>query len=260
MSVTIHPTAIVDSRAELDDGVTIGAYSVISGKVTLGKNVQVHHHAVVKGTTKVGEGSELFSFCVVGEDPQDLKFKGEDSLLILGSFNKIREFATIHRGTEEGGGKTELGNHNLIMGCCHIAHDCILGDYNIMANYSGLAGHAQVGNYVTFGGYSGVTQKLRVGSYAMLASYTNLRLDCPPYAFVSGNEKAKVVKINQVRLERCAFLKEEVQAIQTAYRIFFRSGLTQKEALSKLQAEFPNQKKVQSFVQFVESSTAGITR
>ncbi len=168
MSRQIHPTAIVSPKAELGENVCIGPYAIVEDKVEIGDNCQIDSFAQIKNFTKIGQNNHLFSYAFVGEIPQDLKFKGEESWLIIGNNNRIREFTTLHRGTEEGGGVTKIGNNCLLMAYTHVAHDCEIGDSVILANCATLAGHVKVGNHATIGGLSAVHQFVHIGDYALL--------------------------------------------------------------------------------------------
>ena len=259
MGYSIHPSAVVDKKAELGHDVEVGPYSVISGEVVLGDGIRVDHHVSIKGKTFLGEGSRFYPFCSIGEDPQDLKFRGEaESVLEIGAHAVVREFTSIHRGTKDGGGITRLGKHNLIMSSCHIAHDCLLGDHTIMATFTGLAGHVVAGDHVTFGGHSGVAQKIRIGSYVMLGGFTNLRLDVPPFLIVAGNDKARLLKVNLVRLQRCAFSENEIQTIQKVFRLFLKAT-NQASALEQIKQTFPKEPRALEFTDFIEKSVLGIT-
>lgn len=255
----IHPTALVDRRAELDDGVEIGPYSVVGAGVKIGKGTRVRSHVVIEGNTRLGEGNLIFQFATVGSIPQDLKFKGEDSQLIIGHRNTIREFVSLNPGTAGGGRVTRIGDHNLLMMYCHIAHDCFLGSHNIIANGATLGGHVVIEDFVIVGGLVGIHQFVKVGTSAILGAGSMVSKDIPPYCNATG-DRAHLRGLNSEGLRRRGFGKEQIEALKKAYRLIFQSRLRVKDALKKVREEVPNSPEVEHLARFVESSRRGICR
>jgi UDP-N-acetylglucosamine acyltransferase len=255
----IHATARVDRGAELDADVEIGPYSIIGPKVTIGKRTRVGPHVVIDGNTTLGEGNVIFQFATVGSIPQDLKYKGEDSLLAIGDHNTIREFVSLNPGTAGGGMITRIGDHNLLMMSCHIAHDCILGDHNIIANAATLGGHVAIEDYVIVGGLVGIHQFVKVGTSAIVGAGSMVSKDIPPYCNATG-DRARLRGLNLEGLKRRGFAKERIDAIKRAYRILFQSGLKVKEALVKVRRQIPDVPEVENLARFVESSRRGVCR
>lgn len=257
--MTIHPTAIVDSSANIDPTANIGAYTIIGPNVTIGADSEIQHHVVVEGPTEIGTGCRIFPFASIGLEPQDKKFHGEKSFLKMGNNNVIREYVTINRGTEANEGETSIGNNGWIMACCHIAHDCVLGDHITMSNGATLGGHVTVKDHVVIGGLSGVHQFCKLGEYAMIGGQSMVPQDIAPFALVSGN-RARLSGVNFVGLNRNGFSQSDIDDVNMVYSIFFRSGLTRKDALDKLKQKFKNKAHIQLFIDFVESSERGVCR
>lgn len=255
----IHETALVDRRAELDTGVEIGPYSVVGGDVKIGKGTRVKAHVVIEGRTSIGEGNLIFQFASVGSVPQDLKYKGEPSELIIGNYNTLREFVSLNPGTTGGGMVTRVGDHNLLMMYCHIAHDCTLGNRNIIANGATLGGHVVIEDYVIVGGLVGIHQFVRVGSGAILGAGSMVSKDVPPFCNATG-DRATLCGLNVEGLRRRGFGKDKIEAIKKAYRIIFQSKLKTKTALEKVQQEIPRCSEVESLVAFVANSQRGVCR
>ena len=255
----IHETALVDPRAGLDLDVEVGAYSVIGPKVKIGKGTRIRSHVVVEGNTTLGERNLIFQFATVGSIPQDLKYKGEDSQLIIGHHNTVREFASLNPGTAGGGMITRIGDHNLLMMYCHIAHDCILGNHNIIANGATLGGHVVVEDYVIVGGLVGVHQFVKVGTGAILGAGSMVSKDIPPYCNATG-DRAKLRGLNLEGLKRRGFSQDQIEALKKAYRIIFQSGLRTREALEKVRRELPKSPELERLAGFIEKSQRGICR
>ncbi len=255
----IHPTALVDPNAELDHGVEVGPYSIVGAGVKIGKGTRIRSHVVVEGNTTIGQGNLIFQFATVGSMPQDLKYRGEESRLIIGDQNTIREFVSLNPGTAGGGMETRVGSHNLLMMHCHIAHDCLLGDRNIIANGATLGGHVVVEDYVIVGGLVGIHQFVKVGTSALLGAGSMVSKDVPPYCNATG-DRARLKGLNVEGLKRRGFSRDQVDAIKKAYRIFFQSGLTAKAALKKTRKEIPGSAEVERLAAFIESSRRGICR
>ena len=255
----IHPTAIVDSRAELDSTVEVGAYSVIRENVRIGAGTIIGPHAVIDPYVTIGEKCQIFQFASIGGLPQALKFAGEETHVKIGAGSVIREFVTINRGTGFGGGMTEVGEKNFIMAYSHIAHDCKTGKEVILANAATLAGHITIGDYVSIGGLVAIHQFVKIGDYAYIGGTSAVVKDIPPYVMVAGN-RATLHGLNKVGLERRGFSQETVSALKKAYRIVFRIGITLHEAIERVKAELPQIPEVVCFINFLQNSSRGITR
>jgi UDP-N-acetylglucosamine acyltransferase len=253
----IHPTALVDKTVELSDGVTIGPYSIIQGRVVIGHDTHIGPHVVIKDFTTIGNKCEIFQFAVIGEIPQDLKFKGEESHLIIGDGNTIREFATLHRGTAGGGGVTRIGHGNLFMAYTHVAHDCQVGNGVIMSNAATLAGHITVEDYAILGGLSAVHQYCQVGRHAFVGGCSAVHRDVPPYAMAVGN-RARLVGLNLVGLKRHGFTDTTLQPLKRAYELLFLSDLNLKEAITRVTEELPQTPEIQHLLRFLETSERGL--
>lgn len=255
----IHPTALIDKRAELDSTVEVGPYTVIGPKVKIGARTRVGPHAVIEGDTTIGKENAIFQFAAIGAIPQDLKYAGEPTRLVIGDHNQIREFATIHLGTAGGGGVTRVGNHCLLMANSHIAHDVQLGDGCILANSSALAGHVVVEDRVIFGGLSAVHQFTRIGRLAFVSGGAMVTQDVPPYVTVQG-DRAEVVGINTVGLTRAHFKDEQQARVKNAFKILYRSKLGFREAIAHVRAEHGGHEEIDHLVAFLENSERGIAR
>ncbi len=255
--VQIHPSAIVDKTVELGDGVTIGPYCIIQGRVVIGSHTQIHSHVVIKEFTTIGVRCRIFQFAVLGEVPQDLKFQGEESHLVIGDDNVIREFATMHRGTAGGGGITRVGNGNLFMAYTHVAHDCMVGDGVIMSNNATLAGHILVEDRAIVGGLSAIHQFSRIGRHAFIGGCSAVPRDVPPYTIAVGN-RAKLVGLNLVGLKRSGMSDTTIQALKQAYDILFLSGLNLKEAMARVRQDLPDLPEIRHLLRFIETSDRGL--
>lgn len=257
MGLSIHPTAIVSSGAELGDDVIIGPYVVIEDDVCIGARTRVDSHAVIKQYTKMGADNHVHSHAVVGDKPQDLKFAGERTRLDIGDGNSIREFATIHRGTAGGGGVTRIGNGNLCMAYTHIAHDCILGDGIVMSNAATLAGHIQVGSHAIIGGLAAVHQFCRIGEHAFVGGMSGVPQDLPPWMLATGS-RAQVHGPNLVGLRRAGASQRTIAAFKTAFRLVWKSEMPRAEALDLLLSDSGDIPEIRDFVTFVRESSRGI--
>ena len=255
----IHPTAIIDPKAEIDPDVNIGPYAVIAADVRIKKGTVVGSHATIEQYTTVGRDCRIFPHAAVGGIPQALRFKGEKSIVRIGQGTVVREFVTIHRGTREGGGITEIGKENLLMAYTHIAHDCRTGHGVIFANAATLGGHITIGNFATIGGLVAVHQFVRIGDYAFIGGTSAIPKDIPPYVIASG-DRAKLFGLNLVGLQRHDFSKETIALLKRTYRILFRMGLTMNEAIERVKAEVEQVSEVVAIIDFIKSSERGITR
>ncbi|MCI0369936.1 MAG: acyl-ACP--UDP-N-acetylglucosamine O-acyltransferase [candidate division NC10 bacterium] len=257
--MSIHPSAIVAPTARLGAGVTIGPYSTIGDQVTLGDGTTVGAHVVIEAGVEVGRNCRIFSHAVLGSEPQDLKFRGEKSMLIVGDGTIIREFATLNRATSGGGGKTVVGRGCLIMAYAHVAHDCHLGDGVIVANAATLGGHIVIEEHAIVGGLTGVHQFCRIGAHAIIGGCSGIILDIPPFVKAQGN-RARLFGLNTVGLKRRNFPPEAIRHLKQAYRLLFLSGLNTSQALERITAELPACAEVQHLVHFIKTSERGITR
>lgn len=256
----IHPSAVVAEGALLHPSVQVGPFCYIGADVVIGEDSAIGPHAVIEGPTIIGRRNQIVGQCSIGRIPQDLKFAGEVSQVIIGDENRIREFTTIHRGTAGGIGKTVIGNQNLIMTGVHVAHDCIVGNGTILGNSATLAGHVEVGDFANVGAFSGVHQFCRVGAYAFVGGYSVLTRDVLPFVKTIGTRnQASIFGINSIGLERRGFSGERISALKEAYRILFQRGFRLEDALARLQEKAPNQD-VQILLEFIQSCERGFVR
>lgn len=246
----IHPTAIVGSGAKLGDGVKIGPFSIVGDNVVLHDNVELISHVSLDGHTEIGAGTRVFPFASIGHQPQDRKYHGEASRVVIGERCDIRESATINPGTEAGGMLTKIGNDCLIMASAHVAHDAILGNNVIMANYVGIAGHCQIGDNVTFGGTCVIHQRTRIGSHAFIGAHSMVDGDVIPYGMAIGN-RAALAGLNLVGLKRRQFDREEIHRLRAAYRLIFASEGTLRERVEDAAELFKGDQLVQDVVAFI---------
>lgn len=259
MASFIHPTSIVGSGAELGEDCSIGPYSVIGDAVRLGARVVVDSHCVIDGNTRIGDDTHIYPFVSIGLAPQDLKFKGEPTATEIGRRNHIREFVTIHRGTEGGGGVTRIGDDNLLMAQAHVAHDCQIGSEVIMANAATLAGHVEVGDRSNIGAYSGVHQFCRIGREAFVGGYSVIVKDALPFAISQGNH-AKCYGLNKVGLRRRGYSKETIEKLHRAYHLLLAAKLNTSQALARIKEEIADSPEVSYLVEFIEGSGRGVVK
>ncbi len=255
----IHPTAIIHPGARLAENVSVGPYSVIGEHVVIGSGTNVSGHVVIEGWTELGCDNVIFQFSSIGAAPQDLKYAGQKTYLKIGDRNRIREFTTLNRGTEEGGGVTSVGNDNLFMAYSHVAHDCLVHDHVILANGATLAGHVEVESAAILGGLAAVHQFCRIGCHAMISGGAMVTQDIPPYTVAQG-DRAKTVGLNLIGLKRRGFSEETIRGIKKAYRVIFRSGLRLEEALQSIDEEIESSPELKHFVDFIKDSQRGIAR
>jgi UDP-N-acetylglucosamine acyltransferase len=255
----IHPTAIISPEAEIAEDVEIGAYSIIGPDVHIGKQTVIGPHVVIETHTDIGERCHIYQFAAIGAAPQDLKFKGEKTRVIIGNDNTIREFVTIHRATAAATGTTVMGDHNLIMAYSHIAHNCILDNHIIMVNAANLAGHIHVEDYAIIGGLSGVHQFTRIGAHCMIGGASAVTRDVAPYLIAAGNH-ATTHGLNVVGLKRRGFEDETINDIKRAYTLVFRSSLLLRTAIDKVRDEINDSPEVRHFLEFIEKSERGLCR
>jgi UDP-N-acetylglucosamine acyltransferase len=257
--VSIHPTAIISSKAEIGSNVTIGPYSVIGDDVILHDGVRVASHCVIEGPSEFGGGSIFYPFVSAGQAPPDLKYKGERTWLRAGERNTFREFATLHRGTEGGGGLTQIGSDNLFMPQSHVAHDSRIGSHVIFANGASLAGHVTVDDYATLGAYSGVHQFCRVGRHAFIGAHSVVVKDALPFARTVGNH-ARCYGQNTIGLRRRGFTDDEIRRISKAFRLLLAARLNTTQALEAIKRELSGWPEIDYLVEFIETSERGVTK
>jgi len=255
----IHPTALVDPGAGLDEGVEVGPFAVIGPGVEIGAGTRVGPHTVVRGPTRIGRDNRIFQFASVGDDPQDKKYGGEPTRLEIGDRNRIREYTTIHRGTVQDRGVTSIGNDNLFMAYTHVAHDCRIGDQVIMANAASLGGHVEIQDWSILGGFTIVHQFCRIGAHSFCAMGSVLTKDVPPYVTVSGHP-ARPRGINSEGLRRRGFSEGAVAAVKRAYRLLYMAGLPLDEALERVRELARSVPELAPLADFVAESSRSIVR
>lgn len=257
----IDPRAVVHEGAEIHPTAEVGAYAVVGPNVKVGAGTVIGPHAVVDGWTTIGEDCRIFSHSAVGFPPQDLKYKGERTTLTIGDRTMVREFASVHIGTEGGGGATRVGSDCLLMACSHVAHDCTLGDHVILANAATLAGHVTVDDWVIVGGLTAVHQFARLGEHSMIGGCSAVPMDVPPYVTASGN-RAKLYGLNSVGLKRRGFEDDSVKALKRAYRVLFQSEEPMADLVEQVKQteEYRQSPEVRKLVEFIEKSERGVTR
>jgi len=255
----IHPTAIVSGKAELGENVRIGPYCVIGDGVRIGDECELISHVAVAGHTTIGRGNRIFPFASIGHEPQDLKFHGEPSEVVIGDNNTIRESVTINPGTEGGGMLTRLGDNNLLMAYCHVAHDCILGSGIVMANCATLAGHITVEDGAVIGGMSAIHQFLRIGRYAMIGGMAGIVKDVPPFCLTSGGYRPSLAGLNTVGLKRRGFTADQVRTLKELYRLLLQGKGRIADRLQEAEKIAGSDKQACHLVEFVRSAERGLT-
>ncbi|HEX8354609.1 MAG TPA: acyl-ACP--UDP-N-acetylglucosamine O-acyltransferase [Pyrinomonadaceae bacterium] len=259
MPIFVHPTAVVSPRAEVGEGSHVGPFCTVGDEVRLGERVRLESHVVVDGRTEVGDDTHVFPFASIGLAPQDLKYRGEPAETRVGRRNRIREFVTVHRGTEGGGMLTSVGDDCLVMAQAHVAHDCRVGSGVIMANAATLAGHVEVEDGANVGAYSGVHQFCRVGREAYVGGYSVVVKDALPFALTVGNH-AKCYGLNTVGMKRRGYPQETVEALHHAFRLLLSSKLNTTQALSRIGEELKGPPEVEELVRFIETSRRGVVK
>ncbi|MCZ6496679.1 MAG: acyl-ACP--UDP-N-acetylglucosamine O-acyltransferase [Alphaproteobacteria bacterium] len=251
----IHPTAIIDPAAEVGEGVSIGPYCCVGPHVRLGASVKLQSHVVVDGRTEIGANSEVYPFAVIGARPQDLKYKGEPSQVVIGQRTVIREHVTIHPGTAGGGLMTRVGSDCLIMVGAHVAHDCLIGSSVIMANNTTLGGHVTIGDYAILGGLAAIHQFVRIGHHSMVGGLSGVENDVIPYGSVIGN-RAYLSGLNTVGLKRRGYSREDIHSLRAAYRLLFAEEGTLAERLDDVADMFKDDAAVMEIVHFIQADSS----
>src|ERR1700761_1638325 len=254
-ALTIHPTAIVHSKAQLGHGVAVGPYCVIGPDVVLGDRVRLMSHVVVEGRTTIGADTVVFPFASLGQIPQDLKYKGEPAILEIGARNRIRESVTMNIGTEGGGMVTRVGDDGLFMVGAHVAHDCILGNHVIMANNATLGGHVTLGDFAIVGGISAVHQFVRIGAHVMIGGMTGVEQDVIPFGMVTG-DRARLGGLNLIGMERRGVPREDIQEVRSAYKMMFGDKGTLAERMEEAAKAFPANQYVRQIVEFARAKSS----
>ena len=255
----IHPTAIVSPEAEIADDACIGPYCRIGSRVRIGKNCRFESHVVVEGPTTIGEDNQFYPFGTIGLQPQDLKFKGEETFLTIGNHNIFREYVNVHRGTKGGGGNTRIGDHNFLMAYVHIGHDSVLGNHIIMANAATLAGHVVIEDHATIGAFSGVHQFCRVGTHGYVGGYSVVTKDVLPYSKTVSERNTQAYGPNVLGLERKGFTPQQIQNIRTAFRLLLQSKLNTTQAVEAIKTRL-NSPEVQIILDFIGKSERGVIK
>jgi len=256
----IHPQATVAASAKLGEGVKVGAYAVVGEDVELGDGCVLHAHAVVQGPSRFGKNNVFHAFCVIGGDPQDYTFCGERVELVAGDGNIFREYVTVSRGTQKGGGTTTLGDDNFFLAYSHVGHDCRIGSHTLFVNGATLAGHVTVEDFVTVGAFCPVHQFCRIGRYAYIGASTVITQDVPPFSKVVTERETKSFGINSIGLARKGFSQERLQALKRAYRLLLGSKLNTSQALAEMKKTLSDSVDVQELVRFIESAERGIVK
>jgi UDP-N-acetylglucosamine acyltransferase len=257
--LNIHPTAIISPGAKLAEGVTVGPFAVIDDNVTVGRGTVINAHVVIKPFVEIGEDNIIYQFASIGEVPQDLKFGGEQTKLVIGNRNRIREYSTLNRGTLGGGGVTSVGDDNFIMSYAHVAHDCHIGNSIVIANAVQMGGHVTIEDYAIVGGLAAVHQFVKIGAHSMVGGGSAVSQDVAPYSMVAGN-RAEMHGLNIIGLSRRGFSPESISALKKAYKIIFKSGLIFKEARVSVEAEVELVPEVKHLLDFISSSERGVIR
>lgn len=260
---SVHSSAVVDPKARLADNVEVGPFTVIGPNVEIGAGTKIGAHCVIEGHTRIGQDNQIFQFCSLGAAPQDKKYAGEPTQLLIGDRNTIREFCTFNTGTVQDKNFTRVGNDNWVMAYVHVAHDCVIGDHNVIANAVQLAGHVEIGNRTLIGGLSGVHQFVRIGDFAMIGFSTRLSQDLPPFVMAAGNP-AEAQNAHQEGPRRQGFSPERLAVLKQMYRIIYRKGLSLADAKEELQAlraqEVQSEADIDMMLGFLAGAERGIVR
>jgi UDP-N-acetylglucosamine acyltransferase len=257
--IEIHPQAVVSPHTQLEPGVKIGAFSIIGDRVKIGRDTIIGAHVVIEGDTRIGERNQISHFVSIGSPPQDIGYRGEDTRVIIGDDNIIREYATINRATTKETWETVVGNKNYLMAYVHVAHDCVLGDNIIMSNMATLGGHTLVGDHATLGGLSASHQFVRIGAFAFVGGITGMPQDIPPYMIAAGS-RAKLYGPNMIGLRRHGFSKEVTAGLKKAYRIIWRESGKFSDGIARVKEEIKSFPELNLLLDFFNDSKRGITR
>lgn len=256
----IHPTAIVDPKARIAESARIGPYCIVGADVEIGEGSELKAHVFLEGPLAIGEDNVFYPYSTIGVAPQDLKYKGERSETRIGNRNKIREFVTIHRGTEGGGMTTSIGDDNLLMAYVHVAHDVRVGNRGVFANGVTLGGHVIVGDWAVIGAFTGVHQFCRVGRHAIVGGYSVITQDVLPFSNTVSAREVKVFGANATGLERRGFCAETIDALHKAFRLLTRSGLNTSQAIARIREEVPASNEVDELIEFIGASERGVIK
>lgn len=256
----IHPTALVHPQATLGRHVRVGPFCVVGEQVTLGDYTEAVANVYLDGPTEIGTHCKFYPFASVGQAPQDLKYTGAPTRLVIGNHNTFREFVTVHRGTEQGGGMTSIGDHNFFMAYAHVAHDCRLGNHIIMANAATLAGHVTIGDYATIGAFSGVHQFCRIGAHGFVGGYSVVTKDVLPYSKTVSERATHAYGINILGLKRRGFSEAQIETLRHAFHVLLSEKLNTSQALEKLKQEENPSGELKYLVEFIESSERGVIK
>ncbi len=260
--MSIHPTAVIDNKAELDSSVEVGPYAIIDAGVKIDAGTTVSSHAHISGKTTIGKNNTIGSFSCVGFPPQDLKYHGEETELVIGDDNHIREYSSMHRGTPGGHGVTTIGNNNLFMAYSHVAHDCIVGNHVVMVNNATMGGHVEVGDRAIIGGMTAIHQFVRIGEHAYIGGMSGISLDIPPYVMVAGiRNELQIRSINRIGLKRAGFKSEDIRNLNKAFMVIFKTeDLLLQDALAQVMKDFGDCPPVVRMVNFFKVSNRNVAR
>jgi UDP-N-acetylglucosamine acyltransferase len=256
----IHSTAIIDPKAKIASDAEVGPYCIVSAGVEIGSRTKLMSHIVLEGKLTIGSDNTFFPFCSCGIAPQDKKYRGEASETIIGNGNSIREFVTIHRGTEGGGMRTVIGDHNLLMAYVHIAHDVVIHNHTILANGVTFAGHVIVEDYANIGGLSAIHQFCRIGKYAIVGSRSVIKQNVLPFSQTATDHESKIYGANRVGLQRAGLGSESIEPLQTAFRLLSNAGLNTSQALARIEEDIPPTAEVKELVEFIRNSERGFIK
>jgi UDP-N-acetylglucosamine acyltransferase len=258
--VAIHPTAIIDPDAHISPGAEIGPYCIVGGGVTIGAGTRLMAHVYLEGRLTIGQDNVFYPYCSCGVAPQDKKYKGEPSETRMGNRNTVREFVTIHRGTEGGGMITSIGDGNLLMAYVHVAHDVFIGNHTILANSVTFAGHVVVEDWANIGGFCAIHQFSRIGRHAMVGSNSVIKQNVLPFSVTATDHKAEVYGANKIGLERKGYSAGAIEPLQNAFRILSRSGLNTTQALTRIEQELPQTSEIKELLDFIRNSQGGFVK
>jgi UDP-N-acetylglucosamine acyltransferase len=255
----IHPTAVISPKAELGEDIIIGPYSVIGRNVAIGNETHIGSHVVVDGHTRIGKRNRIHSFACLGTPPQDIGYEGEETRVVIGNENIIREYVTVNRATAKENGVTVLGDRNYLMAYAHVAHDCVLGNDVVLTNVTNLAGHCRIDDHAMLGGITATHQFVRIGTHAFLGGISGLALDMPPYMMAAG-ARARLYGVNQKGLARKGFSRETIDGLKKAYRIIWRENRRLKEGIAQVEKQMTPFPELEILLDFLKNSKRGVLR